>query len=102
MKNLIVITGAIFFDEEIARILDKSDVAIYSRSNISGHKKKGETDLSENWFAGGNGYQESVMFFAFTSPNIVDKVMAAVVAFNSTLDSKSPLRAFVLGVEKHN
>lgn len=100
--KLIVITGALFFDEEIAKILDKSDVAIYSRTNISGHKKKGEVNLSENWFAGGNGYQESVMFFAFTDPAIVDKVLAAVDNFNGTLDSESPLRAFVLGVEKHN
>ncbi len=100
--KLIVITGAIFFDEEIAKILDKSDVAIYSRSNISGHKKKGEVNLSENWFAGGNGYQESVMFFAFTELAIVEKVMAAVNKFNETLESESPLRAFVLAVENHN
>jgi hypothetical protein len=100
--KLIVITGAIFFDEEIAKILDNSGVAIYSRSNIAGHKKKGEVDLSENWFATGNGYQESVMFFAFTDAAIVDRVMAAVDKYNETLDSESPLRAFVLAVEKHN
>lgn len=100
--KLIVITGAVYFDKDISKILDKSDVAIYSSSNISGHKKKGDTDLRENWFAGSNGSQESVMFFAFIENGLVEKVMKAINDFNESLDSESPLRVFVLTVESHN
>ena len=100
--KLIVITGAIHFDENIKQILEKCEVPIYSRSNISGHKKKGDTDLSENWFAGENAYQESVIFFAFTEKERVEKIMETVNKFNETLSSESPVRAFVLAVENHN
>ena len=100
--KLLVITGAIIFDEEIAKILDQSNISIYSRSDISGHKKKGTVDLSDNWFASSNGYQQSVMFFAFTDLERVEDVMKRVNIFNENLDSASPLRAFVLKVENHN
>lgn len=100
--KLIVITGAIHFEEEIKKILDKSEASIYSRSDISGHKKKTDVDLRENWFAGSNGYQQSVMFFAFTQKEIIDNLITAVNKFNEKVESDSPLRAFVLAVESHN
>ena len=100
--KLIVITGAVHFDEKIKEMLEKSDVGIYSRSDISGHKKGGDSNLSENWFAGSDGYQESVIFFAFTEKEKVEKMVETVNKFNSTLSSESPVRTFVLAVESHN
>ncbi|MEZ4930976.1 MAG: hypothetical protein R2788_02435 [Saprospiraceae bacterium] len=100
--KLVVITGAIHFDEQIEKILDKSGVGIYSRSNISGHRKGEESDLSESWFAVSNGYQDSVMFFAFTPKENAKQVMDTVNAFNETLTSNSPIRVFILSVDNHN
>ena len=100
--KLLVIAAVQYFEKEIQQLLNQSEISIYSHMDISGHKKRGDKNLSDNWFAGGNGDQESVLFFAFAEKKAVEKVMEQVNEFNAHLDTDSPVRAFQLQVEKHN
>lgn len=99
--KLLVITGSVHFDEQIEEILKEAGLNVYSRSDISGRKENQNRNLSDNWFALANAYQDSVMFFAFTQKEKIAGALQAVEDYNETIASESRIRAFVLAVENH-
>ncbi len=99
--KLIVVTGAIHFDKDIEKILDNANIKIYSRSIIGGHSKNTGNNISDNWFAMSNHYQDSVAFFSFTEEKKAQTALEAAASFNHSIPSKSRIRAFILGVENN-
>ena len=100
--KLIVVTGAIHFDKDIEKIFEAADIEVFSRSAISGHNKNEENDLSANWFAVSNEYQNSTILFSFTEKEKAERVLELVNRFNESIPSKSRVRAFIMSVENHN
>ncbi len=100
--KLIVVTGAIHFDKDVEKIFENANIPVFSRAAISGHNKNEENDISGNWFAVSNGYQNSIVFFSFTEKDKAEKVLELVNTFNDSIPSKSRVRAFIMSVENHN
>lgn len=100
--KLLVIIGAADFENDIKKMLEKAGVPIFSRVEISGHRNNPEEDLSQNWFAVSNGYQESVLFFSFTHQETAKAAMVLVEEFNHSITSSSRIKSFMLAVEAHN
>lgn len=98
----IVVVGAKHFEEEIAAIFERAGIEIYSRTNISGHKESGDEALRGNWFAISNEEQRSIVFFSFTDEVKARNVLKISEEYNTSIESQSRIRAFIMAVEDHN
>lgn len=100
--KMIVITAIRLFEVDIVKMLKENNVNAFSSTELVGHANKKSSNNSDNWFGGGNGHKESMLFFAFIPEQNVDTVFHAVEDFNEKQTTESRIHLAVLNVEKSN
>jgi hypothetical protein len=100
--KMIVITAIQMFEEDIVKMLKQNNVNAFSSTELVGYANKKSTTSADNWFGGGNGHKQSMLFFAFVPEESVDAVFHAVEEFNGKQKTESRIHLAVLHVEKSN
>ncbi|HVU99047.1 MAG TPA: hypothetical protein VHE34_27685 [Puia sp.] len=100
--NMLFITGLKEYLPDIAALLRRAAIPVYSVTGTTGFKTDQPADLSADWFAAGSGVFDSVCVFSFTGQQEADTAMALIRDYNQQHSTGFPLRAFILPVADHS
>ena len=98
--RLFIVTCLKEYNEQVIKIFRESNIDIFSATPVVGYKQYTPVSLLENWFASGEEPFDSLMIFSFTSVENAEQGMNRINAFNKETDTKFPIHAFVVPVEK--
>ncbi len=98
--KLVIVTAVAFFHDDMLRIFKKAGVKALSESDIDGYKTASAVLTASNWFASDKGGVKSVMLFAFTEDEKIDVLFELITEYNKTLETKNPVKAIVVPVER--
>jgi len=98
--KLIAITTMKAFEKDICNLFKISGIEIYSTTNIDGHKIQKPKNIQDNWFSAQRDTYSSKLYFAFTSEELIDKLLKEIEVFNTVKAKTNPVKAVVLNVEK--
>ncbi len=98
--KLVLITIMKEFEKDICNLFKASGISIYSTSTIEGHKIQKPENIQDNWFSAERDTYDSKLYFAFTSEELIDKMLNEIEIFNVNKAETNPVRAVVLNVEK--
>ena len=96
--KLIIVIGNKAYEKDIQTILKESEVKVISKNDVDGFHFNGFKSLSNNWFGGAKGGENSILFFAFLEKDRIALVFDSIKEFNNSLES-SKVHAFSLNVE---
>lgn len=85
---------------DISKIFKEANIDVFSTSEIIGQKQGKGTNFLEDWFASGDEKVESMMIFTFTPSANAKQGMELIKIYNETHDNNSPVRTFIMPVEK--
>lgn len=100
--KLLVITSIKMFEKEVKQMLKKSDIKIFSYTNITGFRDSTVESVESNWFASEMNETKSLMFYAFAEKDKTDILFNFVNEFNNIQKTKSNIHIVILNVEKSN
>lgn len=100
--KLLIVTAVEQFHGDVLKLFKKSDIESFSGSGIDGYKSAKSLLMTNSWFPSEAGGAESSLFFAFTEEDKIDKLFDLLEEFNAHLETKNPVRAVVIPIEKHN
>lgn len=98
--KLLIVTCLKEYLSDVSQIFKKSNIDVFSTSNIIGHRDSRSSNILEDWFARGEEQADSMMIFTFIDEANVQRAMELIADYNKNLKEHFPVRAFVLGVEK--
>ena len=98
MKLIIIIANKAY-EKDIQNMLKESEVKVFSKNDIDGFRFNGSRQLSDNWFGGTKGDENSILFFAFLDEDKISSVFDRIKEYNTALES-STVHAFCLNVEE--
>lgn len=98
--KLLLITSISEFEKEVCQLFKKSEINVYSTSDIQGHKFFARNDIKDNWFSAHRDSVDSKLYFSFTSEEKSDQILKGVEQFNAETTSSNPIKAIVLDIEK--
>lgn len=98
--KLVLVTAVNEFHEEVVKLFKKAGIDSFSESDIDGHKNGTSLLMTNSWFPGEKGANESRMFFSFTQEDAIDSLFVLIKKFNENLETNNPIRAVVLPIEK--
>lgn len=99
--KLLIVTTLREFKKDVADILGKAQIPIFSFSDITGVKANYSPDLSDDWFTSDIDREfRSVFFFSFTDDEKAENVLEQIAVFNTLDRVEYPVRGFILPVEK--
>lgn len=100
--KLLILTAVRTFENEVRKILETEGVLSYSYTTVTGYRDSTQDSVSRNWFATEMNKAESILFFAFVSEEISNRVFGAVEELNMTCDLRSKVHIMISPIEKHN
>ncbi|REE79982.1 hypothetical protein BX611_2883 [Lutibacter oceani] len=100
--KLLIITAVKVFEKEVKMILKKSDIKIFSYTDIKGFRDSTEESVESNWFASEMNESQSIMFYSFADKEKTDVLFNYVNEFNTTQKTLSKIHVVILNVEKSN
>jgi len=100
--KMLIITAIQMFQEDILKMLKENNVNAFSSTALVGYGNKKSNSIDDNWFGGGNGSHQSMLFFALLPEHCVDDVFTAVEEFNSKQKTQSRIHLSVMNVERSN
>ncbi len=100
--KLLIITAITAFNEDVIKMLKKTDVKTFSSMEVNGHKNMAEEAIENNWFASEIIETESTLFYAFAKVEKVDVFFDLVTQFNNKQETASKIHIAVLNIEKSN
>ena len=98
--KFVIITAIKEFEQEIKRILKKSDVNVYSYKNVTGYRDSTQDSLDSNWFATEMNENESILFYAVTAQKNADNIFNLISDFNKEEKTLSHIHIAILQTEK--
>lgn len=98
--KLLIVTCIKEFEKETVELFMKAHITAFSNTDINGFKTNDPQNLISNWFSSSRDHVNSVLFFAFTEIDKIDKLLKEAKKFNENTKSNNPLRAIVLDIEK--
>ena len=98
--KLLVVTCLKEYLGDISKIFKQANINVFSTSEIVWHRDGAPLNLLEDWFASGGEEVDSMMIFTFAPAVNAEQGMALIKDYNQTLKQNSPVRAFVVPVEK--
>ncbi len=99
--KLLIVTTLREFKKDVADILGKAQIPIFSFSDITGVKANYLPELSDDWFTSDIDREfRSVFFFSFTDDEKAENVLEQIAVFNTLDRVEYPVRGFILPVEK--
>ncbi|HZW78272.1 MAG TPA: hypothetical protein VFF21_08220 [Flavobacteriaceae bacterium] len=100
--KLLILTAVRTFEEQVRKILETENVLSYSYTNVTGYRDSTQDSVARNWFATEMNRAESLLFFAFVSEEIGNKVFKAVEELNTTCDLRSKVHIVICPIDKYN
>ena len=100
--KLLIITAVAEFENEVKKILKKSNVKTFSYREVTGHKDASTDAIESNWFGTDMNENESILFYAFVPEENVDTVFASVDEFNRKQETQSHIHLAVVNIERSN
>ncbi len=100
MMKLLIVTAVEEFEVEILRLFRKAGIEQFSGSEIDGYKDQASLLRAASWFPGTGGAVESNLFFSFTEAEKIKRLFELISEFNAQLETKNPVRAVVIPIEK--
>ncbi|QRM90614.1 hypothetical protein FG167_15680 [Lacinutrix sp. WUR7] len=98
--KLVIVTAVEEFEKEVLKLFKKANIENFSSSDIEGYKNGSSLLMASNWFSAEKGGNESSLFFSFTEDENIDALFLLIKEFNSNLETKTPLKAVVVPIEK--
>ncbi|HNP23852.1 MAG TPA: hypothetical protein PKM63_20030 [Panacibacter sp.] len=98
--KLLIITCLKEYQPDVAGLLDKAKINVFSVSETTGFKEDHVTDLMGSWFAAKKESFDSLFIFSFTNEASAQQAVELIKAYNATTATTYPVRAFVLPVEQ--
>ena len=100
--KLLIITAIQDFDKEVKKILKKSEIKIFSYTDIKGFRDSTEEAVESNWFGSEMNESESLMFYSFAEKEKTEILFNLVNEFNAKQVTASKIHVVILNVEKSN
>jgi|WetSurMetagenome_2_1015567.scaffolds.fasta_scaffold1366608_1 hypothetical protein len=97
--KLLVVTSLAEHAHQVAEMLTRSGVKVFSRTETIGFKETHRPNLLDNWYGSSNGKYNSVFFFSFTAEENAQKMLRAIDQCNAEKKNIFPVRGFILSVE---
>lgn len=98
--KLVIVTAVNQYKKEVLNLFRDADILNLSESNIEGHKFYKVKNIAENWFSSERSSVKSNLFFSFEDEEKINKLFELIEDFNANLDSKNPIKAVILPIEK--
>jgi hypothetical protein len=100
--KLLIVTVVEEFQDDILQLFKDSKIKNFSESTIEGFKHEASSVLmTYNWFPIEKGGSKSSLFFSFTEEDKIESLFKLIKIFNNNLETKNPIRAVVVPIEKH-
>ncbi|NOY47849.1 MAG: hypothetical protein GXO84_06575 [Chlorobi bacterium] len=100
--KLLIVTVVEEFQDDILQLFKDSKIKNFSESNIEGFKHEATSVLmAYNWFPSEKGGAKSSLFFSFTEEDKIESLFKLIKIFNNNLETKNPIRAVVVPIEKY-
>lgn len=87
---------------EVIKIFKQAEIFAFSITDITGFKNHHTPDLLDDWFASGGEKFDSIVIFSFTGTVNAEHGMELINNYNKESETKFPIRAFIVPVEKSN
>src|SRR5690606_37816480 len=100
--KLLIITSVKSFEEKVKKLLADNYVLTYSYNSVTGYRDSTQDAIGTNWFATEMNKTESLLFFAFVSHEISEKVFESIEELNKNCDLHSRIHIAVTPIEKIN
>ena len=75
---------------------------VFSYQKLNGFKDLSEETFKSNWFASDMNENNSLMFYAFTPKENVDKVFENIDLFNAAQKTMSNIHVALINIERSN
>ena len=98
--KLLIVTSIKEYQKNVADILHKAQIKVFSVSETTGFKDDDGEMLMDDWFAAGEESFDSVFIFSFTTEDKAEQAVSMIKIYNEKHVSQFPIRAFVVPVEK--
>jgi len=98
--KLVMVTVVADFEKVIFRLFQEANINSFSGSDIDGYKNLTSVVRTSSWFPSKKGGVESSLFFSFTEDENIRVLFEGIKAFNANLETKNPIKAVVLPIEK--
>lgn len=100
--KLFIITCLKEYQEDVLKIFKQARITVFSVTDVTGFKDDRTPDLLEDWFASGDEKFDSLVMFSFTDSEKAEYGMELISNYNKEEETKFPIRAFIVPVEKSN
>jgi len=98
--KLLFVTSLKEHQAEVARILERSGITVFSATETTGFKNSRDENLLASWFARSRDEYNSVFLFSFTSESNATRALQLIRDYNEMHTTGFPVRAFMMPVEK--
>lgn len=98
--KLFIVTSIKENKEIVQQILFKSNISVFSSTEIVGYKINQQPNILEEWFASGDEQCDSIMHFSFTNDQNANQALHYIIEQNNQVPSDFPIRAFIVPVDK--
>lgn len=100
--KLLIITSVKEYQKDIATLLDKAGIAVFSVTETTGFKNHQNNPLLNDWFSHGDAQFDSLFIFSFAPTDQTERAIALIKQFNQQQASGFPVHTFVMAVESWN
>lgn len=98
--KLFILVSVRAYEKEAVRLFKKAKIHAFSSIDMHGFTTEDHENLIDNWFSSSSDKVNSVLFFTFTDESRIEPLLEEVRLLNEQLESKNPLRALVLSVDR--
>lgn len=98
--KLLIVTSIKEYQKNVADILHKAQIKVFSVNDTTGFKDDDEEILMDDWFAASEESFESIFIFSFTTADKAAQALNMIKNYNEKHASQFPVRAFVVPVEQ--
>ena len=99
-NKLVIVTAVEQFRNDVLHLFNKAGIESFSGSEIDGYKTTPPLLMTQSWFPGERGGNESHLYFSFTDASHIDALFGLIEAFNQTLETNNPVKAIVVPIER--
>lgn len=100
--KLLIITAVKAFEDKVKQLLADNNVLTYSYNSVIGYRDSTQDAIGENWFGTEMNKTDSLLFFAFVSDEISEKIFESIEKLNKSCDLHSRIHIAVTPIEKIN
>ena len=98
--KLLIITCLKEYQQDVADILSKAKVKVFSVSETTGFKDDHAENLTDSWFAAKEESFDSLFIFSFTTRENAQMALELIKKYNDSSATSYPVRAFIVAVEQ--